>query len=100
MTYQVLISAVTGIGLAACATFVIRYWWRTGGRWMRDEAGWFMMAYWATLGVLFGLVLSNQWLGDWPGRRPVTVVVFVAFVATTWWPNRLLSIAQKRRRER
>lgn len=100
MTYQVLISVVTGVGLAGCMYFVIRYWWRTGGRWVREEAGRFLMVFWGTLGALFALVLCNQWLGDWPGRRAVTVVVFAAFVLETWWPSRLLSIAQKRRRRR
>lgn len=97
MTYQVLISVVTGVGLAGCGYFVVRYWWRTGGRWMADEAGRFLMVFWGTLGALFALVLCNQWLGDWPGRRVVTVVVFSAFVVMTWWPSRLLTIAQKRR---
>lgn len=98
MTYQVLLSVVTGVGLAACLTFVVGYWWRTGRRWARDEAGRFLMCFMTVLGALFALVLTNQWVGDWPARRPVTVAVFIAFVAITWWPLRLLVIAQSRRK--
>ena len=98
MTYRVLLSAVTGVGLIACAAFAVGYWWQTGGRWVRDEAGRFLMAFMGTLGLLFALVLSNQWVGDWPGRRAVTVVVFTLFVGMTWWPLRLLVIAQRQRK--
>lgn len=99
MTYRLLVSIVTGAGFVSCLTFVVGYWWRTGGTWVRDEAGRFLMAIMGTLGALLGLVLGNQWIGEWPGRRVVTVVVFTLFVAVTWWPHRLLYKAQRRRRD-
>jgi hypothetical protein len=93
---MVLVSIVTGVGLAACLTFVVGYWWRTGRSWFRDEAGRFFMAFMGTLGLLFALVLANQWLDGWPGRQAVTLVVFMFFVLLTWWPLRLLYVAQSR----
>lgn len=96
MTYRVLVSVVTGVGFASCATFVIGYWWLTRGTWMRDEAGRFLMAFMGTLGTLLALVLVNQWVGEWPGRQVVTVALFTTFVAITWWPHRLLIKAQRR----
>lgn len=98
MIYQVLLSVVTGVGLLACTTFVTGYWLATGGRWARDEAGRFLMTFMGTLGALFLLVLTNQWVGEWPARRGVTVAVFAAFVLMTWWPLRLLLIAQRKRK--
>lgn len=103
MTYTLYITVVTAVGLLACATFVAGYWWVTRGGWVREEAGRFMMAFMATLGVLFALVLTGQLnnptVVEWTGRRMAVAAVFTAFVAITWWPLRLLVTAQSRRHE-
>ena len=93
--YEVLISLITGIGALACLTFVIGYWIVTGGAWIREEAGQFFMSFMAALGMLFTLVLVNAWTDSWPGQRAITVITFTLFVAETWWPLRLLLLAQR-----
>ena len=88
--YNLLLLIVTGIGALGCFTFVLAYWFRTRGAWMKSEAGRFLMLTNANMGMLFLLVLANQAFGSWPGRPLVTLVVFVTYVAQTWWPLRLL----------
>jgi hypothetical protein len=90
---------ITGIGLLGCITFVVRYWIVTGGAWSTREAGRFLMAVYVNLAALFALVLMNQIWDDWPGKRPITFVLFAAYVIETWWPMRLLHNAQNRRRD-
>lgn len=98
--YKTLMTAVTVIGLLGCVTFVVTYAIRSGGTWIRQEAGRFLMVVYASLGLLLALVLSNQLFGEWPGRRPVTVALFVVYCIEAWWPLRLLTRAQDDARRR
>lgn len=98
--FGILMTVVTATGLAGCLTFVVAYAIRSRGAWMGQEAGRFLMAVYANLGALLALVLANQLFGDWPGRRPLTVALFVAYCFEAWWPLRLLTKAQEAARER
>lgn len=99
MTYQLAMAIITGVGFLGCMTFVVAYSVVTRGAWSTREAGRFMMAVYLNLGALFALVMANQvWL-DWPGKRPITFVLFAVYVVQTWWPMRLLHNAQTRRRD-
>ena len=93
--YQWFLGSITATGLLGCITFVIRYAILSGGAWRHTEAGRFMMIVYANMGALFSSVLANLIFGDWPGRRIVTLSLFMAFVIFAWWPLRLLTRARK-----
>lgn len=99
---DVVVVSVTGAGLANCAGFCAAYQLYSGGRWAKDEFGRFMMMFMACMGSLFALVLSSRLWGDWPGRRAVSIALYVVYVLVTLWPSRLLWLAQNdsRKRER
>lgn len=96
---DVLVVSVTGIGLANCAGFCAAYQYATGGRWIKDEFGRFLMLFMLCMGSLFALVLSSRLWGDWPGRRVITTVLYIIYVAVTLWPPRLLWVAQTQNRK-
>lgn len=98
--FGVLMTIVTASGLGGCLVFVVAYAIRSRGAWMSQEAGRFLMAVYANLGALLALVLANQIFGEWPGRRMLTVSLFVAYCIEAWWPLRLLSQAQEDARRR
>ena len=96
MTYKVLAFLITASGFIGCTIFVTRYWVLSGGRWKDTEAGKFLIAVYVNLGLLFLLIMVNTVFGDWPGRKVVTLALYMAYVAQTWWPIRLLNKAQRR----
>lgn len=98
--FAVLMIIVTATGLTGCLAFIITYAIRSRGAWMGQEAGRFLMAVYANLGALLAFVLANQLFGDWPGRRLVTVILFITYCCEAWWPMRLLSHAQEDARRR
>lgn len=81
---------ITAVGALGCLVFTATYWVKSGGTWLKTEAGKFLMVVYLNLGALFLLVIANQIFDDWPGRRPVTLVLFIAYVIESWWPLRLL----------
>lgn len=93
--YSWVIVVLCGAGLAGCVSFVVRYSImsrRTAmGPWWRHEFGWWLAAVPLNLAALFLLVMLNNISAEWPGRRTVTIALFTAYVAETWWPGRLLS---------
>lgn len=102
--YSITIVALTILGLIGCLGFVIGYWWVTGGKWIKNEAGQFLMTYAGSVAGLLTILLLNQWLVRsqlWLDsfRRPITLLVSIAFVTSLWWPWRLLWLAQRNRRE-
>lgn len=96
--YQMVLMAFCMVGLLGCLVFVIRYQVRSRGAWRDSEAGRWLMIGRAEKAALFALVIAGQAVPNWPGRQAVTVAVFGAFVALTWWPSRLLSRATDRPR--
>lgn len=100
--YRVASSVVSGIGLVNCLTFCV--WWgiRSRMRWMRTENaehGWFLMAVATVFGSLFGIILINQTLGEWPGRQIVSLTVFILLVLLTFWFPRILWVSRPRNGE-
>jgi hypothetical protein len=98
--YKHLMIAITAFGLLGCVTFVVAYAVRSGGTWIHQEAGRFLMVVYTSLAMLLALVLSNQIFADWPGRRQITVALFVLYCIKAWWPLRLLTRAQEDARRR
>lgn len=96
--YRLVLMAFCVAGMLGCLVFVIRYQVRSHGAWRDSEAGRWLMIGRAEKGALFALVIAGQIAPDWPGRQAVTIVMFGAFVALTWWPSRLLSRAMNRPR--
>lgn len=97
MIEDIIVTAITLIGFIPCVLFVVGYWWVTRGRWVKDEAGRFLMALMITLGALYGIGLIGVWHdGEWLSWAGI--VIFVAFIAEMWWPLRLLWVAQRERR--
>jgi len=98
--YRWFLIGITMAGLTGCLTFTVTYAIRSRGAWRYSDAGRFLMVGQANLGTLFALILTNQLLGtDWPGRELITVLLFSAYTAETWWPLRLLIRVGRRRRE-
>lgn len=97
MWYQWVSGAITTVGLAGCLAFVSTYWSRTGGAWIETAEGRYLMTTKAILGSLFGLVLSVQIFGDWPGRQIVAVTLYALYAAFPWWLYYLLMRATRRR---
>lgn len=99
-TEQTVTVVMASIGLIPCVVFVVGYWWVTRGAWWRDEAGRFFMLFMGTLGVLFTFVLSGPFSDHGALRTWSSIIVFTLFIALTWWPLRLLWIAQRQRTQR
>jgi len=99
MTLRTLYAVVAAVGFFGCVTFVTRYVVLSGGRWKDSEVGKFFVVVYTNLGALFLLILANTVFGDWPMRKWISLFLYVAFVAQTWWPIRLLNQAQRRNRE-
>lgn len=91
--YRWVLLGLCALGFVGCVVFVVGYQLRSRGAWADSEAGRWLMIGRAEKAALFALVMSNQIVGDWPGRQAATLVLFSAFVALTWWPSRLLSKA-------
>lgn len=99
-TYVVILTILTALGLLGCLTFIAGYWWVTQGSWIREEPGRFLMTNTSSVAGLLLILLLNQWLNDvslWMDalRRPITMLVSITFVASLWWPLRLLWLAQR-----
>lgn len=91
--YRWVLLGLCALGFVGCVVFVVSYQVRSRGAWADSEAGRWLMIGRAEKAALFALVLMNMAAGNWPGRQSVTLVLFGAFVALTWWPSRLLSKA-------
>ena len=103
--YSITIIALTLLGILGCLTFIAGYWWVTGGKWIKEEPGRFLMTYAGSVSGLLVILLLNQSLRDiniWINvlRQPVTILVAIAFVTSLWWPLRLLWLAQRERKGR
>lgn len=103
--YAIYLTLLTVVGLLGCLAFIGGYWWTTRGRWVREEAGRFLMTIVGSIGGLLTILLLNQWLTGntlWADvfRRPITAIVSTAFVVSLWWPLRLLWLAEDERRRR
>jgi len=85
---------ITGLGIVACLAFISGYWWVTRGAWIHEEPGRFMMAYTGTVLFLLLIVIGMPL----PLRRYLATVLYAMFVATLWWPLRMLWIAQRDKR--
>jgi hypothetical protein len=96
MIYKVLAFCITAFGFAGCAIFLVNYVLRTRGAWRDSEPGRFLVVVYTNLAALFLVVMVNQVFGDWLGRQVVTLGLYLAYVLQTWWPLRLLRIAQER----
>lgn len=88
--YEIISLTMSGIGLVGCFWFAIDYQLRTKGAWIRHDAGRFMMADRAALASLLFLIFAARVFGDWPGRRIVSLIFFILYMAFAWWPLRLL----------
>lgn len=96
---RIITTIITLIGFIPCLWFVIRYWYVTGGKWIRDEAGQFFMSLIGTLAALFGIGLLGVWYtADWMSWA--ALIIFTAFILEMWWPLRLLRIAQQQKKIR
>lgn len=94
MTAKAVTTLVCFIGLLPCLWFIIGYWIVTGGKWVREEAGQFLMAITGTVGGMFAFSIAYSWAAaEW--LRWVSVALFIAFIAEMWWPLRLLWLAQR-----
>lgn len=89
--YRMVLLTFCAAGLLGCLVFVARYQHISRGAWRDSEAGRWMMIGRAEKAALFALVMVNNAVMNWPGRQAVTLFLFGAFVALTWWPSRLLS---------
>jgi len=96
MIYKVLAFVITATGFAGCTIFLVNYVLRTRGAWRDTEVGRYLVVVYTNLGALFLVVMANQLFGDWPLRSVVTLGLYLAYVLQTWWPLRLLRIAQER----
>lgn len=97
MIQKVINTVICAIGLIPCLWFVIGYWIVTGGKWIREEAGQFLMSFTSTVGGMFLFSIAYSWTqAEW--LRWVSIALFLAFLAEMWWPLRLLWLAQRERR--
>lgn len=95
MTYKVLLFIITATGFVGCLSFVVTYWIKSGGDWWHTETGRFLFVVYVNLGSLFLLIMTNQVFGDWPGRKLVTLGLYITYAVESWWPLRLLIRAQR-----
>lgn len=101
--YQVVVALLCAIGLTGSATFVVLYSLRSReyrNPWWKTEAGRWLLIGRAEKAALFALVIANMVWDNWPGRAPVTIVLFGLFVVMTWWPVRILRLTNRQRAER
>lgn len=85
--YDTLVFIVVGVGAVLCLVFIITYWVVSGGKWLRSSGGRFMMLTRINILALYLLIMAHRLFGDWPGRKPITVIFFVGFViGTSIWP--------------
>jgi len=85
---------ITVIGIIGCVVFIAWYWISTRGGWVHEEPGWFFMTYASTVLLLLLIVVGVPM----PLRRYVITLLYAMFVATLWWPLRMLWIAQRDKR--
>lgn len=89
-------SAVTFGGLLY---FVSRYAASTDGDWRKSAAGRHMMFFRGSLAAAMAMVAVHNIFTDYPGRDVVRILVFGSLMLATIQGDRLLEVAQKRRRE-
>lgn len=97
MIRDIVISEYIGIFLIWLVVSVV-YHFATRGGWRHTPEGRLMMADSALFVWIFGLILSQVFLHNWPGRVWVTLVSLALFAATGVWRLRLILAAQRRRR--
>jgi hypothetical protein len=97
--------AAAGVGFLAAVLFVGRYqrdedfgWWKNSDG-SPNLFGRFLMIRKILLSLLFALIILNRIFPGWTGREAVTAILFTAFAVHTFVPYRLLTEAQKERRE-
>lgn len=83
------------VGMIASVWFVVRYLSEAGKAAYRNPFGRYLLQRKIILASLFGVVLSNQIFGQWPGRRMAVALLMVAFALQTFVPYRLLMDAQR-----
>lgn len=88
---------VTAGGIVGCLSFIIRYWVKTRGGWIRSEAGRFLMLTYMSLCALLILVLTGPLLGTSMVRTVVSLGLYTVFCVFAWWPSRLLNKADRMR---
>lgn len=88
--------AAVVIGFIGCVIFVIRYHVATGGKWQNNRFGRYLMTRKLLLGILFGFVLINRFVEEWPGRRPILALLMLAFALQTFVPLKILLDTQER----
>lgn len=76
-------TALLAAGLVGSVVFIAGYTVRAP--WWRSEAGWHLITFPAALGLLEANGLVFRWLGDYPGRQTVNLLIFAAAVGATWW---------------
>lgn len=86
-------TVVTAGGIVGCLYFIVRYWIRTSGRWIRSEAGRFMMFTYMNLCALLILVLLGPMLGPSLIRTIISELFYTMLGVFAWWPARLLNKA-------
>lgn len=91
--FEKLTLMITAIGLYNCVRFVWRYRKRSHGKWRNTPHGRYMMWTALVLGSLFALIISNRLWPDWPGIHPLTVVLYILYVAFTGYLNRIFEIS-------
>lgn len=97
MMADVLVAMATFAGLVPCVWFVVGYWVATGGQWVKDEAGIFLMSFMTIMGLLFTIGIIGIWFeGTW--LTTIAMVLFIGLIAQMWWPLRLLTIAQRNKK--
>lgn len=96
MILEIIVAFISFIALVPCIWFIVGYWIVTGGAWMKQEAGIFLMSFMTILGLLFLIGIIGTWYQPvW--LAPVGMAAFLLLVAQMWWPLRLLIVAQRER---
>lgn len=77
-----IISAVLLGVISGVATWVIIYWHiATKGTWRQWPAGRSLMGLLTIISVGFGYGVVNRFVGSWPGRPVVSILLYTLFVA-------------------
>lgn len=95
---QLVTLGITSVGLLNCLVFCVGYHIYSRGNWRRSEHGVFLMLSVGCLGSLFALIISTRLFGMWPGRPVVSLVLYSAYVAVSFWPTRLLWLSYRRKK--
>lgn len=53
--------------------------------WWRSDVGRNTMAFAASETAVLGLSVLGLWLGDFPGRQVLGLLLFAGFTAVSWW---------------